>query len=145
MKKFISILIVCVISLPVFAVDENIMTLESNEAQMQTTVPEEPQKESITSQENILSQENVLSDSDVKTSSTFKQPNSKKKLAKRFIIGMLSVLVCSVFLYITLSIYNKFRELVAFSESENKVEENSLETPTDLTEAVKTFIEKTKW
>lgn len=127
-------------ALPAFAVDENIMNLETQEARMQTTDMHEPPKKDLTFEE-----QNVLPDFDVKNSSTFKQPVSKKKLAKRFIIGMFSVLACSVFLYVILSVYNKIRNLVAFSASENKVDENSLETPTDLTEAVKTFIDKTKW
>ena len=127
-------------ALPAFAVDENIMNLETQEARMQTTDMHEPPKKDLTFEE-----QNVLPDFDVKNSSTFKQPSSKKKLAKRFIIGMFSVLACSVFLYVILSVYNKIRNLVAFSASENKVDENSLETPTDLTEAVKTFIDKTKW
>ena len=58
---------------------------------------------------------------------------------------MLCVAGCSVFLYGTLSIYNKIRDGVLSQTQVPPEGEKPLDTPNDLTEAVKTFIEKTKW
>ena len=58
---------------------------------------------------------------------------------------MLCVAGTSVFLYGTLSIYNKFRDGFAANDSVQPEGEQPLESPADLTEAVKTFVEKTHW
>ena len=70
---------------------------------------------------------------------------SKKKLAKKFIIAMLCVAGASVFLYGTLSVYNKIRDSFVSSAPELPEGEKPLDAPNDLTEAVKTFIDKTRW
>ena len=81
---------------------------------------------------------------------TFKQPVSKKKIAKKFLFAMLGVVISSVVLFILLSIYNKIRSVLIGEMSGNKsdAEENGttvLQTPDTLTDAIKTFLDKTKW
>lgn len=81
---------------------------------------------------------------------TFKPPVSKKKIAKKFILAMLGVAVSSIVLFVLLTLYNKVRETIAETSGgvqnlNQKEEETSLRTPETLTEAVKTFIDKTKW
>ena len=142
MNKLFAILIMCSLSLPVTATEgqeaegvpentNNIEVLTTEEIdELNRTTPQEA---------NMLSAPNSLP-------SRFKEPVSKKQLAKKFIIAMLCVAGTSVFLYGTLSIYNKIRDGIAEQEALPPSEgEQPLETPSDLTDAVKTFIEKTHW
>ncbi len=77
---------------------------------------------------------------------TFKQPVSKRKIAKKFLLAMAGVGISSILLFLILSLYNKVRESLGGSAKETPPEKiTSLTTPDDLTEAVKTFLEKTKW
>ena len=59
---------------------------------------------------------------------------------------MFGVGVSSILIFVLLSVYNKIRNNFSkddqIMKSDNKT---SLETPEDLTEAVKTFLDKTKW
>ena len=77
--------------------------------------------------------------------SRYKEPVSKKVLVKKFIIAMLCVVGTSIFLYGTLSIYNKLRDGFVINGNSSTEGEQPLDAPNDLTEAVKTFIEKTHW
>ena len=128
MNKFFAILIILSLSLPVLAIEE----LESSI---------EPQKENVV--------EEVLPETTVNTAPKqdlgLKQPISKKKLAKKFIIAMLCVAGTSILLYGTLSIYNKFRDNILSQGASLSDTGKQLDTPTDLTEAIKTFIDKTRW
>lgn len=85
-------------------------------------------------------QENVLQSTDA----PFKQPLSKRKLIKKFLLAMFAVVISSAALYAGLSLYNNirgnFRPKTKTSEGEI-----TLETPNDIESAVKTFLEKTKW
>lgn len=81
---------------------------------------------------------------------TFKQPASKKQLAKKFLLAMLAVTISSVVLFVLLSLYNRVRQVLlgengTMSKVSEENEEASLQTPGNLTQAVKTFIDKTKW
>ena len=75
-----------------------------------------------------------------------KQPVSKRKVAKKFLLAMLGVGASSFFIYFGLTLYNKFRDGVLTANNNPPLEEDtSLDTPSDLSEAVKTFIDKTTW
>lgn len=74
-----------------------------------------------------------------------KQPVSKKKIAKKFLFAMSGVGISSVLLFIILTVYNKLRNALFSNQQENPNGETSLVTPENLTNAVKTFIDKTKW
>lgn len=104
--------------------------------------------ESVSSQNSV--EETVENDADTVpttqiTDTRFKKPVSKKKLAKKFIIAMLCVAGTSIFLYGTLSVYNKLRDSISGQDVTLKEGEKPLDSPTDLTEAVKTFVDKTRW
>jgi len=130
MNKLFAIIIMCSLSLPVLAIDEQ-------------EVGVEPQDNNTV--EEVTSNEKLLPPGEQDFSTTYKQPTSKKKLAKKFLIAMLCVAGTSVFLYGVLSIYNKVRDGLISQSPLPPEGEKPLDTPVDLTEAVRTFIDKTRW
>lgn len=74
----------------------------------------------------------------------FKQPVSKRKIANKFLKAMAGVAASSFIIFFMLTIYNRFRD--RFLEQVKTLDgEVSLETPDNLTDAIKIFLEKTKW
>ena len=73
----------------------------------------------------------------------YKQPLSKRKIAKKFLLAMSGVGISSFLIFFLLTIYNRIRE--SYCDVKTPDGEFSLETPTDLEKAVKNFLEKTKW
>lgn len=140
MNKLFAILIICSLSLPVLAIEEQEADWVPLSRDNQETVAPEYEQ---TAETPVVREE--LQPVPVALPSRYKQPVSKKKLAKKFIIAMLCVAGASVFLYGTLSIYNKIREGFLPQVPIPPEGEKPLDAPDDLTEAVKTFIEKTKW
>ena len=142
MKKLFAILIMCSLSLPVFAVAEQ---------EVETTQTETNNNLEVLSAEEVdeLNRQALpeIDTSNINNTlpSKFKEPVSKKKLAKKFLIAMLCVVGTSVFLYVTLSLYNKLRDALAQSEPAAPEGEQPLQSPVDLSEAVKTFVDKTHW
>lgn len=89
--------------------------------------------------------ENTLNVEDLNPNSFFlKQPVSKRKIAKKFLLAMAGVAVSSFSIYFILTIYNRIREGFV-PPTKTPDGEISLETPDDLSSAVKTFLEKTNW
>lgn len=86
------------------------------------------------------SSENEVADEPV----PYKQPVSKRSLAKKFLAAMGGVAASSFALFFILTLYNKAREKY-LNPIKTPEGESSLETPDDLNSAVKTFLEKTKW
>lgn len=76
---------------------------------------------------------------------TYKQPVSKRKIAKKFLLAMAGVAISSIILYLLLSLYNKIRAGFAGAQEIDTGKEPSLETPDNLIDAVKTFLDKTRW
>lgn len=101
--------------------------------------------------ENIEEQPNMLPTQVVQNDTqqtSFRQPTSKKKIAKKFLLAMSGVAISSLLLFLILSLYNKARSVLLSPKDGNSVgKENdmSLHTPETLDDAVKTFIEKTNW
>lgn len=76
----------------------------------------------------------------------YKHPISKRKVVKKFLAAMTGVGVSSILIFVTLSLYNKVRSDIIQAAKEIPTKgETSLTTPESLTDAVKTFLEKTKW
>ena len=73
----------------------------------------------------------------------YKQPISKRKIAKKFLMAMGGVTVSSFAIFFLLTIYNRIRE--RYSDTKTSDGEVSLESPQDYNSAVKLFLEKTKW
>lgn len=74
----------------------------------------------------------------------YKQPISKKKLVKKFLLAMLAVGASSLILYFGLSVYNRIREGLPVQIKTSKGD-SALSAPDDFSDAVKTFLEKTNW
>ena len=75
---------------------------------------------------------------------TYKQPVSKRKIAKKFLLAMGGVATSSLIIFLILTVYNKVRE--GFSSGAKTLDgEVSLETPNDLQGAVRAFLSMTDW
>lgn len=118
--------------------------------------PEIMDNESINSvsNEEVLTQDEIQTDGinlnkeELKQPSelNYKQPVSRRTMAKKFLYAMLAVVVSSLALFFILSLYNRIRDIFG-NGMKNKLQngEPSLETPDNLTDAVKTFLDKTTW
>ena len=118
------------LTIPVYA--EELGTVQLDDVKMQSDMAQQ-EPESIT--EPVLMQERL------------KQPVSKKKVAKKFLLAMFGVGISSFIIYAGLTVYNKLREGVIATNSYDlsSDEDKSLDTPENLSEAVRIFVEKTKW
>ena len=102
----------------------------------------------VTDVENTMPVVNQLDEdieiSDEENNTEYKQPIGMKSITKKFTSAMGGVLISSFAIYFMLTVYNRFRErfITAAKTPEGKV---SLETPETLNDAVKTFLDKTKW
>ena len=74
----------------------------------------------------------------------YKAPIAKKKIFKKFLVAMGAVAVSSFLIFFGLSLYNRCREKFIGSYTADGGEV-SLETPQNLDDAVKKFLEKTNW
>lgn len=124
-NKFFAILLTLVLLLPITAWAVDTMSEEMEE---QNTV------------ESVLEEEVKAIEQEIE----YKQPVSKKKIAKKFLAAMGGVAASSFIIFFLLTLYNRVREgYLGYSSKDS--EEDSLESPTDMLEAVKVFLEKTKW
>ena len=110
------------------------------------TVANEPASisETMQTQEESILEKEVAEISDKEIEDSYKQPISKRKIAKKFLMAMAGVGVSSFLIFFGLSVYNRARE-VFLNEVKTPEGETSLKTPEDLTEAIKLFVEKTMW
>lgn len=93
---------------------------------------------------NTLEQTPVVNQLDEDINNTeYKQPTSKRKIAKKFLTAMGGVAVSSFALFFLLTIYNKIRG--RYEHIKTVDNETTLETPQDYGKAVKIFLEKTRW
>ena len=74
-----------------------------------------------------------------------KQPISKKKLVKLFFKAMIAVGISCIALYVGLTAYNRIRGVVIETAVKTPDGETPLSAPNGLEDAVKIFLEKTKW
>ena len=77
--------------------------------------------------------------------SPYKEPTSKKDIFKKLVVAMLGVAVSSLIIYLGLTVYNKIRDGVVTEEELPPEGDKPLNAPNDLIDAVKSFIERTKW
>ena len=123
-NKFLLIILSVALSLPVavWAADNDLQSQE--QAPAINTLDED--KDLITEEEK------------------FKQPISKKKIAKKFLAAMGGVAVSSFTIFFILTAYNRIRE--GFEKSVKTADGDvSLETPDNISQAIRTFLDKTKW
>ena len=126
-NKFFAILLTLALSLPisVWAVD----------------IAGEDLIEPITTQSVLEEEVEAVA---AESSNQYKQPISKKKIAKKFLAAMGGVAASSFIIFFLLTLYNRVREEY-LGETKIIDDESSLKSPDNMTEAVKTFLEKTKW
>ncbi len=142
-NKIVLILLMLALALPATVNGEIFSEPLVNPAQEEVVSP----TPTVTEEETVQELPTELNDPN---NYTFKQPVSKKKIAKKFILAMLGVAISSAVLFILLSLYNKVRQTLidgsgAVQNQTESIEETSLQTPDNLTQAVKTFLDKTKW
>ncbi len=127
MNKIFTIILLCILSLPVCVLaDDNVLN-GIEQAPVVNTLDEDLDM-AVEKEANEL----------------YKQPISKRKIAKKFLIAMGAVAVSSISLFFILSLYNKIRENY-FYQTQILDDEKSLETPEDLNGAIKAFLDKTDW
>ena len=76
--------------------------------------------------------------------SGYKEPVSKRKIASKFLKAMAGVGISSFIIFFMLTVYNRFRERF-LDQVKTPEGEVTLETPDNLTDAVKIFLDKTQW
>ncbi|MBO5738349.1 hypothetical protein J6R97_03320 [bacterium] len=127
MNKIFTIILLCILSLPVCVLaDDNVLN-GIEQAPVVNTLDEDLDM-AVEKEANEL----------------YKQPISKRKIAKKFLIAMGAVAVSSISLFFILSLYNKIRENY-FYQTQILDDEKSLEIPEDLNGAIKAFLDKTDW
>ena len=145
-NKIIALLTVCSLCMPVLAVDENLPSpnlqeqnpgIEAVTAEEVSAGEAEDIKADEAPQSEVVSKEN--------NATPYKQPTSKKKIMKKFLLAMLGVAGSSILLFAILSIYNRVVYGKESVHSELKRGESQLETPETINEAVKSFVDKTTW
>lgn len=132
MNKLFAIILTLFLSLPisVWAVDENIPT--ENPTKVEESAPIVN-----TLDEDIVEQEK-------NEENQFKQPTSKRKIAKKFLAAMGGVGISSFAIFFLLTVYNRIRE--GFQDQIKTTDAGtSLETPQNMNEAIKSFLDKTNW
>ena len=130
-NKIFSIILSIVLSLPitVWAVDNYI---------------EDQQLEQPDRLENLLDDDLEQIKTNELSNVDYKQPVDRRKIFKKFIAAMGGVAISSFTIFAMLTVYNRVRE--RFLNSTKIADgETSLETPEDLNEALKTFLDKTDW
>lgn len=132
-NKFFTLLMMLILVSPVIAEPENASIPETL-----TPIRQEEVAEDYSS--------TVKEDLPVLDTIPHKQPVSKKKVAKKFLAAMAGVGISSLMLFLILTFYNKIRENLLQAKKEIPPEgETSLVTPDNLVDAVRIFLEKTKW
>lgn len=136
-NRIFAILLTLTLMIPVFA-EEPVSSKESPiEIQHKSVIPDTEQPSQAPT---LMLPENELNPN------SYKQPVSKKKIAKKFLLAMGGVGISSIFLFVILTLYNKARNALLEGSKELPPEgETSLVTPDNLTDAVKTFLDKTNW
>lgn len=163
-NKIFLIILTLHLAMPVFSEPFRGFNLEELE-----TINEEPAVESV-QQTPIKTDSEAKTDTEVQTDTEvndvpkveiqkpaeqkakktpYKVPISKKKILGKFISAMFAVGLSSALIYIFLRVYNKMRNDFGTKQPAIPLKKQDLETdldkPENLTDAVRIFIEKTKW
>ena len=146
-NKLIIILITLILPLSVFAIDEQLVPIDEPVYVEQTKdVSEELQSQETEDIQSISSESETESPA-IKGEDShmpYKQPISKRKLIKKFLLAMFAVGVSSLVLYFGLTLYNKFRDnsVVQIKTPDGNT---PLSEPQDIESAIDIFLDKTKW
>ena len=151
-NRIIAIFAIAVFALPTFAVNDiNTVELEDINPEIETIVPKDELSEngtanmdSAAASEQTENTEEQIIPSKEESQTPYKQPISKKQIIKKFLLAMLGVAGSSIILFALLSIYNRVR-FGGNNRREFFGEETPLTTPDNIHDAVRTFVDKTKW
>lgn len=72
-----------------------------------------------------------------------KRPMGKRQLAMKFLMAMLGVGLSSIIIFVLLSSYNKF-VYGSYTRVEPSEEDNNYKTPSNMKDAINSFLKKTK-
>ncbi len=141
-NRIFSIILAICLTMPVSVMAEDIYSNILN----QPPAAEVPAEQPVTSGEETgdPTVQTVAQEQPAPAEQTFKQPVSKRKIAKKFLAAMAGVLISSFLIFFILTVYNKIRESI-LNQVKTPEGKTSLETPDDLEGAVKTFLDKTEW
>ena len=141
-NKFLLIVITIMLSMPAISLRaEDSVQIPENEPAAVEQINEEVQN--IMPQEDVINPEIQAVEAE-KTNLPYKQPISKRKLVKKFLLAMFAVGVSSLLLYFGLTVYNRIRDGLPV-QVKTPEGETPLSSPTDLESATQTFLDKTKW
>ena len=129
MNKLFSIVLIMMLSLPV-SVWAVVDIAENNNAQAEVV--------------NTLDDD--IENIDVNNDSEFdyKEPVGTKKIVKKFLAAMCGVAASSILICFGLTLYNRVRENFV-RQGSIQANDTSLETPDNIEDAVRTFLDKTNW
>lgn len=151
-NKIFAIVVTLMLITPVYSVEESTIFSETESVQEEVVNTEnevsetnEETAEVAETQNEVQSEEDSVFKKEL-TSNPYKQPISKRNLAKKFLLAMAGVVGSSLIIFAGLSIYNRVREnILGVSQNSNDRGDTSLETPDNLTDAVRAFVDKTRW
>ena len=144
-NKIFSIVLALALLMPAMVMAEDIYSNILNPPQAvevpltQTSATEPVQSDDLA----VQNEKQAVQEPAVK-SDGFKQPISRKKIAKKFLLAMAGVLISSLLIFFILTFYNRLREKF-LNQIKTPEGETSLETPDDLEGAVRSFLDKTNW
>lgn len=139
-NKIIFITLVALLSIPVqISATEDLSALQNEPSNIEDVVVTDGELV-----QKLDENETSLNSAEETTVIPHKEPISKRKLVKKFLIAMFAVGLSSFALYFGLTIYNKFKTSPA-QKVKTPDGEASLTTPKDMESAFKIFLEKTKW
>ena len=143
-NKTIALILSLTLLLPVYAVGED--SADITEPAGVKTMETINDTASMDLKENSLNEIKVPKTPEQNLSKKiYKQPASKKKTAKKFILAMLGVAISSFIIYFGLTVYNKIRDGFSAQTPDYHEKEKLLESPEDITDAVKSFLNKNNW
>ena len=133
------ILLIVSLILPVYAeLDEDIIENKNTGSFEEVTLNEQS---GIEQDSDLINQESAPK---TLISNQYKNPTSKKVIIKKFLFAMFGVLLSSFLIFAGLSVYNKIRKGI-LEQIMPADSDSSLSIPGDINEAVKGFVERTKW
>ncbi len=142
-NKILSIILTGILLLPIQVVAEETPSVLQNEL---STIEEPSSIDTRAYSSQTIDEDNDYTEniSQVNSSIPHKQPISKRKLVKKFLVAMILVGISFFVIYFILTAYQKVGKSVP-PQIKISDGENPLTTPKDFESAVKTFLEKTKW
>ena len=143
-NKIVILVIALLFALPIYSEEASSAVADSVVQTAESVSNDDINQADLVNENESSMQEDVFDASQT----PYKQPVSKKKIVMKFLLAMVGVCVSSFVIYFGLTVYNRLRDgYVSADNNQDMIPEGdkSLNTPQNLSEAVKTFVEKTEW